>query len=209
MARVEGWVVRQFAVGERLAPVLLMLTAMWLVSAINLLLLDGAWFRYGVRVHDPSGFFPNLAFAPFLHVGLGHLLSNTVPFAVLGALVALRSVWRFLAVSLAGAIVAAVVVWLLGPSGSVHVGASGLVFTYFGWVIVRAVRERSAIAIVLGLVTLAMYGGVLWGLSPLQAGVSWQGHLGGLLGGLGLAALWPGRQPASGQTPPLSRRGFL
>jgi membrane associated rhomboid family serine protease len=209
MARLDGWVVRRFAVGERLMPVLLMLAAMWLVSAINLLLLQGGWFRFGVRAHDPAGFFPNLVFAPFLHLGLAHLLSNTVPFAVLGALVALRSVWRFLVVTVVGATVGAAVVWVLGPSGSVHVGASGLVFTYFGWLIVRAVRERSVLAIVLGLVTLAMYGGALWGLSPWQPGISWQGHLGGLLGGLGLAAVWPGRQSVRSQPTMLSPRGII
>jgi membrane associated rhomboid family serine protease len=74
---------------------------------------------------------------------------------------------------------------------SVAVGASGLVFAYFGWIIVRAIRERSVFAIVLALVTLVVYGGVLWGLSPFQVGISWQGHLGGLLGGVVLARVWP------------------
>jgi membrane associated rhomboid family serine protease len=75
----------------------------------------------------------------------------------------------------------------------VHLGASGLVFAYLTWLIVRAVRERSVLAIVVGLITLALYGGVLWGLSPFQLGISWQGHLGGLVGGLGAAGLWPAR----------------
>jgi membrane associated rhomboid family serine protease len=131
-----------------------------------------------------------LIFAPFLHVGLAHLLANSAPFAILGSLIALQSPWRFAVVSIAGAVVGGVVVWFLGPPGSVHVRASGLVFTYFGWLIARAVRERSVLAIVLGLLTLALYGGVLWGLSPFQLGISWQGHLGGLVGGLGAARVW-------------------
>lgn len=187
----EHWSARPIAAVWRLAPVLGMLALMWFVSAVNLLLLHGAWLSLGVRAHDPSGFWPNLLFAPFLHVGLAHLLANSVPFAVLGGLVALQSTWRFVVVSIVGAVVGAGVVWLLGAPGSVHLGASGLVFTYFGWLIVRAVRERSVVAIVLGLIALALYGGVLWGLSPFQVGISWQGHLGGLLGGLGAAGLWP------------------
>jgi membrane associated rhomboid family serine protease len=177
----------------RLAPVAALVALMWLATGVDLLLLRGAWLMYGVRAHDPGGFWPNLLIAPFLHAGLAHLVANSVPFAVLGALIALQSAWRFALVTVAGAIVGAGVVWLLGAPNSVHIGASGLVFTYFGWLITRAVRERSILAIILGLLTLAIYGGVLWGLSPFQVGISWQGHLGGLLGGLGAAVLWPAR----------------
>jgi len=168
-----------------------MLTLMWLATAVNLIVLQGAWLLYGVRAHDPGGFWPNLLFAPFLHAGLSHLVANSVPFVVLGGLIAVRSARRFVLVSIAGAAIGAGVVWLLGSPRSVHLGASGLVFTYFGWLIARAVRERSVLAIVFGLIALALYGGVLWGLSPFQPGVSWQGHLGGLAAGVVAAAVWP------------------
>jgi membrane associated rhomboid family serine protease len=210
---VRAWAARPLALTGRLATVLILVLVMWLATAVNLLLLQGAWLLYGVRAHDPGGFWPNLLFAPFLHAGLPHLLANSVPFLVLGGLVALQSAWRFALVSVVGVVIGGVVVWLLGSPNSVHIGASGLVFTYFGWLIARAVRERSILAMVLGLITFALYGGVLWGLSPFQWGVSWQGHLGGLLAGLGAAALWPTRsrppQPALAAVtfpPSLSRR---
>jgi membrane associated rhomboid family serine protease len=182
---------------RRLGLVLAMLTLMWLATAVNLLVLNGGWLPYGVRAHDPNGFWPNLLFAPFLHAGLPHLVANSVPLVVLGGLVALQSLWRFALVSVAGAIFGAGVVWVLGSPGSVHIGASGLVFAYFGWLITRAVRERSVLSIILGVIALALYGGVLWGLSPFQLGISWQGHLGGLLGGVGAASLWPTHQHRS------------
>jgi membrane associated rhomboid family serine protease len=182
---------QRVAVLWRLTPVVLALALMWLATGINLLLVHGAWLVDGVRARDPSGLWPNLLFAPFLHVGMAHIVANTVPFALLGGVIALQSPWRFVAVSLAGALGGALVAWLLGPPLSVAVGASGLVFAYFGWIIVRAIRERSVFAIVLALVTLVVYGGVLWGLSPFQVGISWQGHLGGLLGGVVLARVWP------------------
>jgi membrane associated rhomboid family serine protease len=182
---------------RRLVPVVGMVVLMWLATGINLLLLGGAWLRDGVRAHDPSGFFPNLLFAPFLHVGLPHLVANSVPFLVLGGLIALQSVWRFATVTLAAALGAAVVAWVLGSSGSVHVGASGLVFAYLAWLIVRAIRERSLVAILLGLFALALYGGILWGLSPFQTGVSWQGHFGGALAGVAAALMWPTPQRAT------------
>jgi membrane associated rhomboid family serine protease len=184
------------AIAWRLAPVMVALLLMWLATAINLLLLHGAWLIYGVRAHDPTGFWPDLLFAPFLHLGLAHLVANTAPFAVLGGLIALQSPFRFLLLSVVGAAIGAAVVWLLAPTGSVTIGASGLVFTYFGWLITRAVRERSMLAIGIGLVTLLLYGGILWGLSPLQVGISWQGHLGGLIGGVGVARVWPITRPA-------------
>jgi membrane associated rhomboid family serine protease len=166
---------------------------MWLVTGVNFLLLQGAWLAYGIRARDPSGLWPDLLFAPFLHLGLPHLVANTAPFAVLGSLIALQSPARFVAVSLAGAVVGGLLVWLVAPTGSVTIGASGLVFAYFGWLIARAVRERSVVAIAIGLLALVMYGGILWGLSPFQLGISWQGHLGGLFSGIGMARLWPAR----------------
>lgn len=188
----------------RLVPVAVMLVLMWVATAVNWIVLHGAWLTWGIRAHDLSGFWPNLVFAPFLHAGLAHLLANSVPFGVLGGLVALRSVWLFAFATIVGAVVGAVVVWVLGAPGSVHIGASALVFTYFGWLIARAVRERSVLAIALGLVTLGLYSGVLWGLNPFQIGISWQGHLGGLLGGIAAAAIWPVR--SSGVLPPLRAR---
>jgi membrane associated rhomboid family serine protease len=180
----------------RLAPVVAALALMWLVSGINLLLLRGAWLDDGVRARDPGGLWPNLVFAPFLHVGLAHLVANSIPFLVLGGLIALRSPRAFVAVTVAGAIGGALVAWLLGPPNTVAVGASGLVFAYFGWIVVRAVRERSILAIVVGLLTLVVYGGALLGLSPFQSGISWQDHLGGLLGGAIVAWVWPVRSGA-------------
>ncbi|MBV9329507.1 MAG: rhomboid family intramembrane serine protease, partial [Chloroflexi bacterium] len=175
----------------RLTPVVIGLALMWLATGINLLLLHGAWLVDGVRAHDSAGLWPNLVWAPFLHVGLAHLVANTVPFALLGGIIALQSPSRFVAVTIAGALGGALVAWFLGPPLSVHIGASGIVFAYFGWIIVRAVRERSVLAIVIALVTLVVYGGIVWGLSPFQVGISWQDHLGGLLGGMILARAWP------------------
>jgi membrane associated rhomboid family serine protease len=175
----------------RLRPVLAMVVLMWVVTAVDAIFLHSAWLADGVRPHDPNGLWPNAFYAPFLHLGLAHLVANTVPFVVLGGLIALQSAWRFVAVTIVGALVGAAVVWVLAPAGTIHVGASGLVFTYFGWLIGRAVRERSILAIGLGLLTLVLYGGIVWGLSPFQVGISWQGHLGGLLAGLALALLWP------------------
>jgi membrane associated rhomboid family serine protease len=185
------------SVVRRLAPVLLMIAVMWVVTGLNFLLLHGGWLMYGIRAREPGGLWPDVLFAPFLHLGLAHLVANTAPFAVLGGLIALQSTARFAVVSFTAAVIGGLFVWLVAPTGSVTIGSSGLVFAYFGWLITRAVRERSILAIGVGLAALVLYGGILWGLSPFQLGISWQGHLGGLLSGIGLARLWPIRAGAN------------
>jgi membrane associated rhomboid family serine protease len=180
----------------RLGLVIGLVALVWVVSLVNLVLFGGRWLALGVRSHDPGGLWPDLLFAPLLHVSWAHLLANTVPFLVLGGLVAVRSPGQFVAVTLAGIVGSGVAAWLLGPTGSVHVGASGLVFAYFGWLIARAFRERSLVAIACGAVAAILYGGVLWGLSPFQIGVSWEAHLGGLLAGVAVAQVG-GRRPVA------------
>ena len=175
----------------RLTPVVIALALMWLATGINFLLLHGAWLVDGVRARDPSGLWPNLVFAPFLHVGMAHLVANTIPFAILGGAIALQSPWRFVAVSIAGASAARWSPGCWARRFQCTSAPADSCFAYFGWIIARAVRERSLVAIVVALVTLVVYGGVLWGLSPFQVGISWQGHLGGFLGGLILARVWP------------------
>ena len=90
-------------------------------------------------------------------------------------------------------LVSGVGVWLLGRSGY-HVGASGLIFGYFGFLIARSWYERSFSSILIALVTIVLYGGILLGVLPTRAGMSWEAHLFGLLGGILAARLVP-REP--------------
>jgi membrane associated rhomboid family serine protease len=175
----------------RLGLVAAALAGIWLVSLLNLVVFGGRWLQLGVQARTPAGLWPGLALAPLLHLNMEHLLANTIPFLILGGLVALRSPWQFVAVTAAGVIGGGLVAWLLGPPGSVAVGASGVVFAYFGWLIGRGIRERSLVAIAVAVPAVVLYGGLIWGLSPVQTGISWQDHLGGLLAGLLLARAWP------------------
>jgi len=192
----------------RLGLVAGLVALMWLATLVNLVLLGGRWFALGVRSHDPNGFWPNLLVAPWLHVGWAHLVANTVPFLVLGGLVAVRSTTQFVVVTLAGMVGSGLVAWLLGPTGSVHVGASGLVFAYFGWLIARAFRERSLLAIAIGAVVGMVYGSVLLGLSPFQTGISWEAHLGGLLAGVAAAQIGGRKKAALSTGYERGRRGM-
>jgi membrane associated rhomboid family serine protease len=160
----------------------------WFLELIDWIILDGALDGLGVKPRSLAGL-KGILFMPFLHGGFGHLLSNTIPFIVLGALVMLSGLRTFLTVAGLSILVSGVGVWLFGGGNSVHIGASGLVFGLFGFLITRAYFERSISAIVIAFAVLVFYGGILWGLLPFWLGVSWLGHLFGFAGGV-IAAYW-------------------
>jgi membrane associated rhomboid family serine protease len=154
---------------------------MWAVELVDLIPgtdLD----QWGIRPRQGEGLV-GIAAAPFLHSGFGHLLGNTIPFLILGGLVASGGVLRFLQVTLIVALVAGVGTWLVGPDHTVHLGASGLVFGYLAYLLARGLFERRPVFLLVGAVVLFLYGGTLWGLVP-RPGISWQGHLFGALGGV-------------------------
>jgi len=125
-----------------------------------------------------------ILFAPFLHGSLAHIIANSIPFFVLGWLVMLRDSGHFLPVTLFAIVGSGVAAWLLGAPGSVHIGASGVVFGYLGFLILSGWYARSVASILLSLLVTVLWGGMVIGVMPGQAGISWQAHLGGFLGGV-------------------------
>ena len=136
---------------------------------------------YGIIPRNPIGL-RGILFAPFLHGGFVHLLGNTFPFLILGWLIMLREIRDFWIVSLVAAGVGGAGTWLLGAPG-VHIGASGVIFGYLGYLLLRGYFERSALAIALSLGVGSLFGSLLWGVLPMQVGISWEGHLFGFIGG--------------------------
>ena len=148
----------------------------------------GDLHAFGVRPRTIDGLW-GILFSPFLHANTAHLVSNTVPFLMLGALVLLRDARHFIPVTLLSMLGAGLGAWLLGANGSVHIGASGVVFGYFGFLMLAGWFARSFGAIALSILVTALWGGLVFGVLPGQPGISWQAHLGGFLGGV-LAARW-------------------
>ncbi|MDR7171978.1 membrane associated rhomboid family serine protease [Nocardia kruczakiae] len=141
--------------------------------------LDGA----GVRPRTAEGL-EGIVFAPVLHANWAHLIGNTLPVIVLGLLTLLTGIGRGLAATAIVWVVAGVGTWLTGASGSVHIGASVLVFGWLTYLISRGLFTRNLWQILVGVVVGLLYGSILWGVLPGQTGISWQGHLFGALGGL-------------------------
>ena len=167
---------------------------LWLLELVDLLIFRGRLDALGIRPRSLDGL-RGILFAPFLHANFAHLAANTIPFVVLGWLVMLRSTSDFFVVAAVSAVTSGLGAWLLGGPRTVHVGISGVIFGFLGYLLARGIYERRLGSILLALIALLLYGGALWGVLPLRAGVSWQGHLFGFLGGWLVAyfATRPGR----------------
>jgi membrane associated rhomboid family serine protease len=167
-------------------PVLAMLTVMWVEELIDVPL-DGRLNRFGIRARRIDGL-DGILFSPFLHAGFAHLIANTLPFLVLGGVIAIGGSTRFLQVTVVVGLIGGAGTWLTGPSNSVTIGASGLVFGYLMYLLSRGIFARRLSYVLGSLVVFVFYGSILWGLIP-SPGISWQGHLFGALGGVAAAAL--------------------
>lgn len=143
----------------------------------------GFFDQFGIRPRSVSGIGGVLA-APFLHLGFGHLISNTIPFLILGGVVLIGGRKVFVVSSLFIVAVGGMALWTLGPAGTNHIGASLLIFGYLGFLLARGIFEKSVFWIVVSIVTLVFYGGMLAGVLPGQPGISWQGHLFGFVAGV-------------------------
>ena len=165
---------------------------MWIIEIVDWFLLGGRLNAYGVRPRSIVGL-RGILFMPFLHANFAHLAANTLPFITFGWLIMLRKTSDFFLVSAVTMLVSGLGVWLTGLPYSVHIGASGLIFGYFGFLLLRGYFERSFMSIVLSLFVGFLYGGLIWGVLPSQPGVSWQGHFFGFVGGV-LAAQFLGRR---------------
>jgi membrane associated rhomboid family serine protease len=171
-----------------------LLGLMWMVEIVDLLPFT-PFDRYGIHPRSAIGLIGIVA-APFLHAGFGHLMVNSVPFVILGALVLLGGVKVFWKVTAFVMLVGGLGVWLFAGGFSNHIGASGLVFGYLGFLLTRGFFEASWLWIMVACATLVGYGGMLLGVLPTWSEISWQGHLFGFLAGIGAARLmFPRKRP--------------
>ncbi|GAA2713901.1 rhomboid family intramembrane serine protease [Streptomyces luteosporeus] len=144
------------------------------------------------------GRLPDVFAAPLLHWSWAHIESNSGPLFVFAFLAAYRGVARFLGLTVLVAVASGVAVWCLERAHSGTVGASGLVFGYFGYVVVRGFFDRRLVDSLVGVVMGASYAYLLTLAVPGTPGISWLGHLGGLVGGL--VGGWVFRDRRKGET---------
>lgn len=168
---------------QALQLVVIAIAALWLIEAVDALAFDGGLDQHGIVPRSWTGI-DGILWAPLLHGGFGHVLANTLPFVILGGFVALDGPRRWLAVTLFVVIVGGVATWLFARPAT-HIGVSGLVFGYAGFLLVAGFVERSLKGIAVAVLVGVLFGGmVLRGITPVSSWVSWESHLFGLAAGV-------------------------
>jgi membrane associated rhomboid family serine protease len=190
---------RQAVQGLALLAAIVML--MWLIEGINAL--DGGGLDTGGGIY-PRNFDHLWAIftSPFLHENFyPHLVDNTIPFAFMGVIIALRGAARLALVTLIVIVVGGLGTWLIAPAGTDTIGASGVVFGYATYLFARGLFDRSALEILTGVVVGVIWGGALVSSIVPHTGVSWQAHASGAVGGVIAAWLLAGRHQRAGDGP--------
>lgn len=167
-----------------------LLALMWALAVADFVTGRRVLNQLSIRPRSLEGL-PGIAVAPLLHGGFGHLAANSGPLAILGTVILLQGLEVLGLVTVFCWLFSGLGIWLLGRPGTRHLGASGVVFGYLGYILLRGYFERSPAAIAAAVVVGLLYGSALWGLLPLQQGKSWVGHGMGFMGGVIVARKLP------------------
>ena len=181
----------EFTPGVLLVPMLAVLS-IWTVF----------WFEVRFQINlNHFGIYPRsiqglrgVLISPFLHSSVEHLYNNTIPLAVLsGALVYFyRSI--SIKVILMGVLISGILTWIIGRE-SYHIGASGLIYVLASFIFFKGIFSKHFRLVALSMLVVFLYGGLLWYIFPIEAGISWEGHLGGFLTGLLFALIFKTELP--------------
>jgi membrane associated rhomboid family serine protease len=183
---------------------------MWIVEVVNSL--------DSYRLDQDGGLIPRdvdrvwaVFTSPFLHAGWQHLIDNTIPFLFMGVIIAVRGATKLALVTLIVILIGGVGTWLIAPAGTNTVGASGVVFGYATYLLTRGLFERSPVQIITGVIVGVVWGGALVSSIVPHAGISWQAHVCGAIGGVIAAWLLAARQttlrpPGDGDLVPPAHR---
>lgn len=164
-------------------PLLIKIIALpWIIFALNRTLFQNRLLYLGIIPRRFIGL-PGIVLAPLLHADFNHLFFNTIPLIVLSNFILINGFLYFLIVTLAITLISGLLVWLFAKPG-VHIGASGLITGYWALLIINIFSQGGATAIILGILSLYYFAGIFFGIFPSKKGVSWEGHLFGLLAGL-------------------------
>lgn len=188
-ARYRPWTVRagdaESLLAEARKAVFVMvgfLAILWVIQLANAADHYQLTINYGIRPHDVRSL-PDIVIAPFLHVSWTHIESNSGPLFIFGFLAAYRGVVRFLGLTGLVILVSGFAAWFFGAAGTIGAGASGVVFGYLGYILVRGFFDRRGIDILLGLVMALCFAYQFSVLLP-HNGIAWQAHIGGLAAGV-------------------------
>jgi membrane associated rhomboid family serine protease len=158
------------------------LAVLWLIQIANWADHYNLTFHYGIRGRDLASL-PDIITAPFLHFSWAHIEGNSGPLFIFGFLAAYRGAAKFAWVTALVVVTSGLAAWFTESPGTVGAGASGVVFGYFGYIMVRGIFDRHAIDLMIGAVMALCFAYQFAVLLP-QQGIGWQDHIGGLAGGI-------------------------
>lgn len=168
-----------------------LITIIWMLEIVDQLLLQHRLNRLGIVPRTQIGL-RGILFAPLLHGTWNHLIANTLPFAVLGWFTLLHGVTEFTIATAVIWLVSGLGIWLFAAPNTIHIGASGIIFGYFGFLLSRSYFEQELLSAAVSVVVALLYGPLIWGVLPSRRrGISWQGHLFGFAGGILTARYLP------------------
>ncbi|WP_366869535.1 rhomboid family intramembrane serine protease [uncultured Roseobacter sp.] len=170
---------------RRLAALSVFVVALWVIQAVNWATGYSLNIAFGLVPRHVSGL-DGVVGMHVLHGSFGHLMANTPPLLLMGALLATTATRALLAVNAVIVGLGGALIWLLGSS-AIHIGASGLVFGWFGFLITRGLVDRSPMTVGVAMLVGLLYGTIIWGVLPGQSGVSWEAHLFGAIAGVAAA----------------------
>ena len=160
------------------------LLVLWGIYVINLLL-GKRLLYFGLRPRQLIGL-PGILCAPFLHANFNHIFFNSIPLVVLANFILLQGLPAFMHVSALIILFSGLLVWCFAKPG-LYVGASGVITGYWGYLVAYAYYQSTTTSLILACICVIYFAGVLWSIFPGKQHVSWQGHLFGLIAGLGVA----------------------
>jgi membrane associated rhomboid family serine protease len=162
----------------------------WIVFLLNFIIFFAEFKNLGIKPRTVEGLI-GIALSPFLHAGWGHLISNSIPLFILTFLILQFYKKLWIPVTIFSIILGGFCVWLIAKSGTNHIGASGVIFSYIGFLLFSGIFRKSPIPIIIGIIVLFLYGGALIrGIIPGQPGISVSGHFFGAIAGVVAAYIY-------------------
>lgn len=134
---------------------------------------------------------PGIIFAPVLHANFNHLFFNSIPLVVLSCFILINGLYYYLVVTAMITVLSGAAIWCFAKRG-IHIGASALITGYWSFLVSNVYQHATPITILLGLLSLYYFAGLFLGIFPKEKGVSWEGHLFGLLAGIATSYLVKG-----------------
>lgn len=155
---------------------------LWILEILDVFVMNQRLNQFGILPRTQIGL-KGILFCPFLHGNFTHLIANSIPLLIMGSLILLKGPIYYYRTLIFSIFIGGFLVWCLGGNG-IHIGASGIVFSFFGFLVIRGFLEKKFFPLLLSLLIIFLYGGIVLGLLPIQKGVSWEGHLFGLVAGI-------------------------